>query len=221
MIAEMKIKGFNPTTGAIFMDPSRNSPRVQEFAEGLRAPIVGQERAVRHVSALDQTFLARMNPINRPIGTMSFLGPTNYGKTRVVEAAAEVVIDRSFVNCPRLRHSSALALFYFQQLRNGSVIALHRARGFKRDQMLRIQRETNGRVVLRISGRLDVEEVPELKQLLQSEDVGRPIVLDLRYLTLVDQEAVRFLEQCESSGIELQNCAPYICEWIARQRDGK
>ena len=25
-----------------------------------------------------------------------------------------VVIDRSFVNCPRLRHSSALALLYFQ-----------------------------------------------------------------------------------------------------------
>jgi anti-anti-sigma regulatory factor len=87
--------------------------------------------------------------------------------------------------------------------------------------MLRIQREANGHVVLRISGRLDVEDVPELKQLLQSEEVGRPIVLDLRDLRLVDQEAVRFLEQCDSNGIELQNCASYICEWMTRQRDGK
>ena len=42
-----------------------------------------------------------------------------------------VMIDRSFVNCPRLRHSSVLALLYFQELTNGSVIALHRARGLK------------------------------------------------------------------------------------------
>ncbi len=87
--------------------------------------------------------------------------------------------------------------------------------------MLRIQREANGQVVLRISGRLDVEGLLELKKLIESEEVGRPIVLDLRDLTLVDQEAVRFLEQCDSNGIELQNCAPYIGEWIERQRDGK
>jgi anti-anti-sigma regulatory factor len=87
--------------------------------------------------------------------------------------------------------------------------------------MLRIQREANGQVVLRISGRLDGENVVELKQLLQSEEVGRPIVLDLRDLTLVDQEAVRFLEQCDANGAELQNCPAYIYEWIERQRDGK
>jgi len=87
--------------------------------------------------------------------------------------------------------------------------------------MLRIQREANGQVVLRISGRLDGQNLAELKQLLHSEEVGRPIVLDLRDLTLVDQEAVRFLEQCDSNGIELQNCAAYINEWMERQRDGK
>jgi anti-anti-sigma regulatory factor len=87
--------------------------------------------------------------------------------------------------------------------------------------MLRIQREANGQVVLRISGRLDGENLNELKQLIQSEEVGRPIVLELRDLTLVDQEAVRFLEQCDSNSIELQNCAPYIREWIERRRDGK
>jgi anti-anti-sigma regulatory factor len=87
--------------------------------------------------------------------------------------------------------------------------------------LLRIQREANGQVVLRISGRLDAEDLPEFKELIQSERSGRRVVLDLRELTLVDQEAVRFLEQCDSNGIELQHCAPYICEWMERQRDGK
>jgi anti-anti-sigma regulatory factor len=87
--------------------------------------------------------------------------------------------------------------------------------------MLRIQREANGQVVLRISGRLDGKNLAELKELIQSEESGRRVVLDLRELTLVDHEAVRFLEQCNSNGIELQNCAPYISEWMERQRDGK
>ena len=87
--------------------------------------------------------------------------------------------------------------------------------------MLRIQREANGQIVMRISGRLDGQNLAELKQLLQSEEGGRPIVLDLRALTLVDQEAVRFLGQCDSNGIELPNCAPYIREWMERQRDGR
>ncbi len=131
-----------------------------------------------------------------------------------------VMIDRSFVNCPRLRHSAKFSLLQFQSLTNGQVIALSPVRGFKGDPMLRIQREANGQVVLRISGRLDGEGLPELKQLLQSEEVGRQIVLDLRELTLVDHEAVGFLRECDSDGIKLQNCPPYICEWIARQRDG-
>ena len=87
--------------------------------------------------------------------------------------------------------------------------------------MLRIQKEANGQVVLKISGRLDGEGLSELNELIESEEANRHIVLDLRELTLVDQDAVRFLRQSESNGIELKNCPPYICEWIARQRDGK
>ena len=87
--------------------------------------------------------------------------------------------------------------------------------------MLRIQREANGEVVLKISGRLDGENLAELKKLIDSESAGRPITLDLRELTLVDHEAVGFLSECDSDGITLQNCPAYICEWIARQRDRK
>jgi anti-anti-sigma regulatory factor len=87
--------------------------------------------------------------------------------------------------------------------------------------MLRIQREANGEVVLKISGRLDGENLAELKKLIDSEGGDRSIILDLRELTLVDHKVVGFLRECDSDGIELKNCPPYICEWIARQRDGK
>jgi hypothetical protein len=91
----------------------------------------------------------------------------------------------------------------------------------EKDQMLRIQREANGEVVLRISGRLAGENLGELKKLIGSEGGGRRIILDLRELTLVDHEAVGFLEECDSDGIMLRNCPPYIYEWIARRRDGR
>jgi len=87
--------------------------------------------------------------------------------------------------------------------------------------MLRIQREANGQVVLRISGQLHGDNLTELKELIDADEMDGRSVLDLRELTLVDQDAVRFLRQCESNGTELKNCPPYICEWIARQRDEK
>ena len=86
--------------------------------------------------------------------------------------------------------------------------------------MLRIQREANGEVVLRISGRLDGEGLVELKKQIESEGAGRRIILDLRELTLVDHQTVGFLRECDSDGLTLRNCPPYICEWIGRQRDG-
>src|SRR5919199_2253409 len=89
MIAEME-KQID-TMETVFLDPDQKSPRAQEFEEKLSNRIVGQERAVRRMSGLYQIFLAGMNPPNRPVGTMLFLGPTGSGKTRVVEAAAEVL----------------------------------------------------------------------------------------------------------------------------------
>ena len=87
--------------------------------------------------------------------------------------------------------------------------------------MLKIQRVTNGQVVFTVSGRMDAENVSELKELLESEASGRCLVLELHDLTLVDQEAVRFLARCEAQRIKLENCPAYIREWITREREGK
>lgn len=43
-------------------------------------------------------------------------------------------------------------------------------------------------------------------------------ILDLREITLVDIEVVRFLIRCENEGIELVECPPYVREWMLRER---
>ncbi|HEY0319651.1 MAG TPA: AAA family ATPase [Pyrinomonadaceae bacterium] len=111
MLAQMEKR--KETMETVFLDPDQKSPRAQEFEEKLAARIVGQERAVRRMSGLYQIFLAGMNPLNRPIGTMLFLGPTGSGKTRVIEAAAEVLYgDQNAVikiDCAEFQHSHEIA----------------------------------------------------------------------------------------------------------------
>ena len=86
--------------------------------------------------------------------------------------------------------------------------------------MLRIERTANAEVVFTVSGRMDAENVAELEALFGSEAKGRRIVLDLKDLTLVDRDAVNFLERCETDSIKLKNCPAYIREWITRERRG-
>ncbi|HVR26082.1 MAG TPA: STAS domain-containing protein [Candidatus Polarisedimenticolia bacterium] len=84
--------------------------------------------------------------------------------------------------------------------------------------MLKIQRSSNGQVVIKLSGRMNAENVGELETLVSEESKGRRIVLDLKDLTLVDQDAVSFLKRCEADNITLRNCPAYIREWITRER---
>jgi ABC-type transporter Mla MlaB component len=84
--------------------------------------------------------------------------------------------------------------------------------------MLRIHRSENVKVVFALSGELDQETTAELENLINSEANGRPVALNLKDLTLVNEDAVIFLERCESIGITLEHCPLYIREWINRQR---
>jgi len=83
--------------------------------------------------------------------------------------------------------------------------------------MLKIDRTSNGRIVFALSGRIDVEDIKQLQQLLSSEASGKQLVLNLRDVTLVNQDAVKFLARCEADSITLENCPPYIREWIGRE----
>ncbi len=84
--------------------------------------------------------------------------------------------------------------------------------------MLRIQRSSDGVVVLSLSGRIEAPDVLELERLLNLEAAGERIALDLREITLVDRDAVPFLARCQADGIQLVNCPPYIREWIDTER---
>ena len=87
-------------------------------------------------------------------------------------------------------------------------------------KMLRIQRSENGEVAFALSGQLDKDAIAELEALINAEASGRRIVLNLKNLTMVDEDDVIFLERCESNSITLEHCPPYIREWINRQRQG-
>jgi hypothetical protein len=59
-----------------------------------------------------------------------------------------------------------------------------------------------------------------LEALIRSDEKGRPIVLDLKNVTLVDPRPFSFLADCETDGYTLENCPPYVREWITRNRHG-
>ena len=80
--------------------------------------------------------------------------------------------------------------------------------------MLKITRAANGEVVIKLSGRMGAANLVELENLIRAEADGRRIVLDLKDLKLVDQDAVSFLGHCEADSIQLKNCPAYIREWI-------
>ena len=95
------------------LDPTRRSLEAEEFDAAMRRKIIGQDDGLRAVVDLYQVFLAGMNPTGRPVGNLLFLGPTGSGKTRVVEAAAEILFGdpRAVlkVDCAEFQHSHEIA----------------------------------------------------------------------------------------------------------------
>jgi ABC-type transporter Mla MlaB component len=83
--------------------------------------------------------------------------------------------------------------------------------------VLRIERVSRRQMtIFRLSGRLQSEHVEELKT--QIEASAQRVVLDLEGVKLVDQESVCFLAACETDGVELSRCSPYIRDWISREK---
>jgi hypothetical protein len=80
--------------------------------------------------------------------------------------------------------------------------------------MLRIERSGNGQVLFTLSGRIEEGEIQELQQVLALEKSGQQLIFNLRDVTLVNQDAVKFLAQCEAHGIKLDNCPLHIRTWI-------
>jgi anti-anti-sigma regulatory factor len=92
--------------------------------------------------------------------------------------------------------------------------------GRARDVTYRIHQSTQaGASVFVLSGVLDTEHTSRLQELLAAVS-GRRIVLDLKDITLVDRDAVRFLAHAETSGTSIVNCPEYVRRWIAAENGG-
>jgi len=100
-------------TGDFSLNPSIRSAETVEFQKALRAKIVGQDEGVQALVELFQVFTAGLNSPGRPVGNLLFLGPTGSGKTRIVEAAAEILFGSSRavikIDCAEFQHSHEIA----------------------------------------------------------------------------------------------------------------
>jgi len=95
------------------LDSKTRSSTARYFEEALRKKIVGQDEAVQALVDLYQVFRAGLHSPRRPVGNLLFLGPTGSGKTRTVEAAAEILFGDSRavikVDCAEFQHSHEIA----------------------------------------------------------------------------------------------------------------
>jgi len=84
---------------------------------------------------------------------------------------------------------------------------------------LKIQRANEQNLILFVlTGRIQAEQLPELRALLKAESPDKGVVLDLKEVRLVDRDVVRFLADREAEGTTLRNCSAYLREWIVRER---
>jgi ATP-dependent Clp protease ATP-binding subunit ClpB len=97
----------------VFLNHRLKCAESQALEGGLRQRIVGQDEGVQAVVDLYQVFRAGFSSPGRPVGNLLFLGPTGAGKTRVVEAAAEVLFGDARalikVDCAEFQHSHEIA----------------------------------------------------------------------------------------------------------------
>ena len=98
---------------AVQLDPTIPGNDTRDFHTAMRAKIVGQEEGVQALVDLYQVFCAGLNSPGRPVGNLLFLGPTGSGKTRIVEAAAEILFGDTRavikVDCAEFQHSHEIA----------------------------------------------------------------------------------------------------------------
>src|ERR1700726_3292176 len=95
------------------LDPNKTGRQAADLENQLRHLVVGQEEAIHEIVRAYQTHIAGLAPVGRPIGNFLFLGPTGSGKTRIVEATAESLLQNSRavikIDCAEFQHSHEIA----------------------------------------------------------------------------------------------------------------
>src|SRR6266404_5161934 len=95
------------------LDPTKTGRQAEDLEAQLRHLIVGQEEAIHQIVRAYQTHVAGLSPVGRPIGNFLFLGPTGSGKTRMVEATAQSLVNDSRavikIDCAEFQHGHEIA----------------------------------------------------------------------------------------------------------------
>jgi ATP-dependent Clp protease ATP-binding subunit ClpB len=95
------------------LDPAKTGREAVSLESSLRRMIIGQDEAIQQIVNIYQMYLTGMSAPGRPIGNFLFLGPTGSGKTRIVEATAEILFGdpRAVikVDCAEFQHSHEIA----------------------------------------------------------------------------------------------------------------
>jgi ATP-dependent Clp protease ATP-binding subunit ClpA len=95
------------------LDPTKTGRQAQELESKLHRLIVGQEEAIHEIVRTYQTHVAGLSPVGRPIGNFLFLGPTGSGKTRIVEATAQTLLNNPRavikIDCAEFQHGHEIA----------------------------------------------------------------------------------------------------------------
>ena len=97
----------------VALDPTKTGREAESLETNLRKLIVGQDEAIEQIVNIYQMHLTGMSAPNRPVGNFLFLGPTGSGKTRIVEATAEALINNPGavikIDCAEFQHSHEIA----------------------------------------------------------------------------------------------------------------
>jgi len=86
---------------------------------------------------------------------------------------------------------------------------------------LRLEKGKVGhQTMLNLIGGLRSDDIETLRSEIEREGPGG-LVLNLRELNIIDLSGVRYLLVCQSKGLELTECPPYVREWMKRESQGR
>jgi hypothetical protein len=72
---------------------------------------------------------------------------------------------------------------------------------------------------IRLSGALRFADLEDVRA--EIARAARPVILDLEEIDLLDIHGIRWLNACQAQGVQVENCAPYICEWMFQEKLGE
>jgi hypothetical protein len=85
--------------------------------------------------------------------------------------------------------------------------------------MLRTRKTGNAQILFTLSGRIETEDVQQLQEMLAVETERQHLIFDLKDVTLVNEDGVKFLGKCEVEGIKLENCPLHVRRWVDHVKD--